>query len=396
MMYLILATMVIVVIGVIEMRSSLLRHRRSIQLEPGYPRLGASVVDPERIFVVLPLYQPRDAVSLLDSIFRNAASPRRVSVGIIEHNVPDAPQVADLYYSAQQKGQVLPFSHLIRYRSEPTGTAYGASVARQLVVEELYQGEEFVLFITQQCLLLPSWDRILLSSLRRAQALGGHVISQFPCNATGLPGLMDMPTTFPVFHQFLPRHIPAFRGRFVLSQDRKTFRSGLASFQCLFGSAERLLEDLAVHTPGLPFLRSAAADLLLSGEIWTRGYQVFVPTYSILVRREHTEAPKSWEKVANRTLVKFTQTVIKTLMAGTVPSPIPLYMQKFTRKNQPPFPQFLTWLGLDPAKEHISGQTMMGLLPGHATDEIIHKFGCLRKFRRFKDMLTRDTPMDTL
>ena len=394
-MYLILATIVLVVLGMSEMRFRR-RKRRGIPLEPGTPRLGAMSLDKERIFVVLPLYRPRNAVALLDSVFRNAACPRRVSVGIIEHNVPDAPQVADLYYAAQQSGQVLPFSHRIRYRAEPLDTIYGASVARQFVMEELYQGEEFVLFISQHCVLLPGWDRVLLTSLRRAEALGGHVISQFPCSAAGLSGLTDIPTTFPVFQQFVPQKIPAFRGRFILSQHRKPFQAGLASFQCLFGSAERLIRDLAVHTPGLPFLRSAAADLLLSGEIWTRGYRVFVPMYSVLVGTESAGHPSSGRDVVNRPLVDFTQSVLTALLSGTVPSPLPLYLEKFRRPKQSSFPQFLTWLGIDPVQEHVSGQTMMGLLPGHDSEEIIHKFGCMRKFRRYKDQLTRDTREDTL
>jgi len=50
--------------------------------------------------------------------------------------------------------------------------------------------------------------------------------------------------------------------------------------------------------------------------------------------------------------------------------------------------EFLHWLGIDPKGRHISGKTMMGLLPNNTKIEIVHKFGSLQKFEHYKNKLT--------
>jgi hypothetical protein len=343
-----------------------------------------SIPKDETIFIVLPMYRPNEPVKLLDTVFRNAFCPQRISVGILEHNVIGTPQVADVYYNAQQAGNVLPFSHNIRYHLEPPDTIYGASVARQIIVDKFYQGEMYVLFLTQNCILASNWDKLLVDSLHRAHALGGHVISQFPCEA---PVSHDLPTTFPVFHRFEKQNIPIFKGRFITSNSRQPFRSSMASFKCLFGTADVLLKKLSVHTPGLPFIKHAAANLLLSAELWTRGYHIFTPSYSVLVDTG-TNIFKSRKDVKNKKLKLFTRDVVNAVLTGTSPKSVPLYIEKLTKNQQRTVPQFLAWIGVQPADRHISGQTVLGLLPEYTQLEIVHKFGSMQNFNRFKEQFT--------
>lgn len=338
-------------------------------------------VTKETIFVVLPLYRPTDALGTLKSIFQNAAAPQSVRVGILEHNHSKRLTAADLYYAAQQKNQAPPFAHRIKYKKTDSAY-YGAAVAREWILDNLYGGERYLLFVTQRTLLLPHWDRILLTSLTAAHAMGGHVVSQFPCLAAATGSL---PSTFPVMHAFSDKNTPMFKGRLIIGEYRQPLASAMASWRCLFGSASVLRQGFCAA--GLPFLPNAEADLLLSYELWARGYLAFTPSESAAVSAS-ASAYHSYLDTQLAPVVQFTDSIIRALLAGKKPAASTYSEKLASRQLRHTVLDFLHWLRIKPSKRYVAGQTVLGLLPDHTEEEIIRKYGSLQRFQEVKERFT--------
>jgi hypothetical protein len=364
MLLLLLTVIGAVVLVLVEMR----KKRTSIKTVGG-----------ETILVVLPMYRPSDPVRVLDSLFRQAACPSRVHVAVLEHNLPNTETAVDAYYSAQERHITLPFAHNIQYEKGKIETIFGPSVARQFVMDHLYKNERYVLFLSQNAQLLPKWDTLLIDSLMGAYAIGAHVVSQFPPTTSTTH---HVPSTFPVFDRFNKQGLPVFRGRFVSAPQQQPFRTALATWQCLFARADLVLQQ-QLHTPGLPFLRSPAADLLLSAELWTQGYGVVAPTSSILVTVGKNEY-QSWRDTKNTQLKSFTQEVVWSVIKDQPLQPTPSYQKKvYSQPHR--MVHFLKWLHLDVLQQQIAGQTLLGLTPNYTTMEIVQKYGSLERFQQFKE-----------
>lgn len=360
--------LVLVVLVLVEVMSK--KERVTIHVEP---------VTKDTIFVVLPLYRPTDPIGTLLSIFQNADAPQCIRVGVLEHNHAAALAAVDLYYAEQQKDRLPPFAHQIKHKKSDTAY-YGAAAAREWIVDHQYGGERYLLFLTQSTRLLPHWDRILIGSLAIAHSQGGHIVSQFPCTSQHD---CTIPSTFPVLQTFNSNHTPVFKGRLVTGDYRQPLKTAMVSWRCLFGSAVVLRQQLALHSNGLPFLPSAEADLLASYEIWTQGYQAFTPADSAAVMMLDG-AQHSWADTQLAPVVQFTETTIRSLLAGKQPADS-LYFKKLAKRQQHQLKDFLRWLRIKPAQQQASGLTRLGLLPGHTELEIVRKYGSVQRFQAVKE-----------
>ena len=325
------------------------------------------------IFVVLPMYRPRNPMSCVKRLFENAAFPERIHVGILEHNSADAPSIADTTAY-----------HFKYKRNSESSELFGAGFARQWIVDNFYDGERYILFIGQNSQMSKDWDTILIESLECTHVIGGHIVSQFPCVAT----LDRLPSTFPVFKNF-KKNIPVFKGRFVVGEYRQPQPSALASWQCLFGTAAVLKNALAIHENSLPFLNSTEADWLLSSEIWSQGFRVFIPSESAVALAEKSRR-HSFDATLlhHRKLKQFTVDALDAIFAQKKHNS--LYCLKLHTRQTYTVKDFMKWLRVNPAKCQIAGQTMMGLMPEYTQNEIMWKYGSLQRFKELKKTISDD------
>jgi len=357
-------------------------------------RRAADVSRNDTIFVVLPMYRPQFAARVLTKIFDMAYCPQRVFVGILEHRLGGTETAIDAYTKELHSCMSPSFIRNIRYREGKMSHIYGASVARQEIMDNLYEDETFIFCIHEHSWLLRDWDKALIETLKVVHESGGHVLSQFPLELSMTDDELmfrndHIPTTFPVFEKF--RHgLPAFKGRFVDHYNPKPFQVAMASYRCLFTTAEVFKDRLNLAYPGIPYLTSIEADFLLSLELWTQGYQVFCPQQSVLIHHalpgEHFY---SHQDVSNKKLKIIKKAIIRQLLHELPDPDEPLaYVKKLYLREKNQIRGFCDWLGVDVKKRHASGRVVMGLLPDYKDIDIIQKYGSMRQFEKFKNQFT--------
>lgn len=348
----------------------------------------------DTIFVVFPCYRHENAHFLLANLFESAYCATRISVGILEHDhTPGRPDVAQRYATLIHGTNAPNFLSRIRSKKAPISSIYGGSVARQEIINRFYSGEKYILFVHSHSYLLENWDKTLIQSLHKTYNQGGHLISMCPYEKnddSNLQFIKDLPATFPVFSKF-ENHVPIFKGRFYTDVTTPCFQTGLASFKCLFGTSEILLDALEIHQPGIPLLQSDMADFLLSLKIWSCGYKIFTPTTSPLF---HIPAHyHSFRDVESKGLIKIRNDILAYFLLGdnSVTKKKLLYIEKYLDSSKVEPLAFSKWIGIDTKKDYISGRLALGLLSNHSTEEIKHKYGSIYNFNRFKTKMCYET-----
>jgi hypothetical protein len=345
----------------------------------------------DTIFVVLPMYRPH--AEILNQLFEAAYCPQRIFVGILEHKLPNVTSSIDAY-TRELHGKMTPsFIRNIRYREGRLDGVYGSSVARQEIVSHLYQDETFIFCTHAHSWFLKDWDKILIETLQDVHKEGGHAISQFPLEASVEDNMFVFqertPTTFPVFEAFRGG-VPAFKGRFVENYNPRPFRVAMASYRCFFTSADVFVRHLALHDPGIPYLESPEADFLLSLELWTQGYHVFCPRYSVLVHNAlDGEHFYSFKDVKDEPLKKIKKAIMQQLLHCVPDKDEPLaYVKKLQNREKHPIGGFCDWLGVNVKKKQVAGRTVMGLMEDFDGANIIQKYSSMERFERFKKQYT--------
>ncbi len=357
------------------------------------------------IFVVLTMYRAVKPAKILIDLFQKADNPNRVFVGVVEHQLERVPSALEQCYAALEKHHVaIPLKN-IRFRRMPVATTFGAALARRECITQLYQNEKFIFFLHEHSVLSHGWDRILLTSLTVAHNEGGQVVSQVPRLVSHKKNKKDVTTTtFPAFGGFLeassekrrqnPLFIPTFFGKPVHPRGPiKPFQVAVASYKCLFSTAEVYLRRLAMWEHALPFLQSDAADMLLSIELWTRGLHVYVPCESVLTHRgAHGDNMSSCDDVVNRQVKKVTRYVLLQVVHDLL-QPAPkeaVYIQKLRKGAILPVPAFFDWIGVDAAAGDFAGRAPLGILSVKAEDqepeyeEIVLKCGTIQNYQKLR------------
>lgn len=290
----------------------------------------------------------------------------------------------------------------VRYHAMPFASALGASVARQELIGTLYRGETFIFLLHDHSSVTQHWDRTLLTSLAFAHRRGAHVISQVPPRSPADHELMArhalVPTTYPRFIGFgsvappqehAANHValaacglPRFKAHFVAQRDHPVlpFQAGIASYMCLFGTAEVVLRTCDFWRFGLPFLAPDAADLLLSVELWVQHLRVMVPSQTVVIHHgrahgDHFEAQLDADPAPTAAWQHLTHSIVLQVLsgrlehaAGTAPDARIPYLDHLRAKAQLPVQAFFEWLGVDPWKRQAYGRATLGVL-AHEEDE---------------------------
>ena len=398
---LILSLVLLVVFHVVETRQQ--QHILSPVCAAAVPEALLSRQD--TILVVFPVYRHRDAALCIDRIFDTAAIPGRVYVAVVEHNEQTGSSSSSSSSSSSRSSAWSPtadeYSRLVHLgaRNQLSNVraycghvreVFGGSVARQEVLQRFYNGENYLYFVHSHSWFLPDWDTILVESLRKVHRLGGHLVSCFPLRVaerTNIPyAQQSLPSTFPVFDKFVGG-LPSFQGRFFPTSTTLPTRVGVASYQCLFGTADVLFRQVRVHDPGVPCLRSIEADFILSTELWAQGYEVYCPTRSPLVHMD--AAFHSHEERHSEDLEYIRKAVLRYFSTGQEPGTDaePLqFLEKFKAHNISPL-DFHKWLGVDLEQQYIAGRLSLGLLQDHTEADIVRKYGSVFNFERLKSRI---------
>lgn len=345
-------------------------------------RLDKKQTNTDSIFVVFPVYRNVESHLLLNRMFEAAQDPSRVHVGLLEYN-PSSP-TTELYTRLLKRGNYLP--SIKSRRVTDSRFIFGGSMARQVIVDEFYNGEKFVLFVHGHSWFLDGWDNILIDSLLKLPSPRA-VLSLFPLDA-GVH-LSRAPSTFPVFSGFShDNSVPIFSGQSYTNRVVPPYRCGVASYKCLFGPATVLLRDLKLHDPGIPYLRSHEADYILSVQLWSFGYEIYNPSESPLLH----VAPQhhSYDDVSAKSLNKIRTLIVKyfTLCSSvtTKYNHDLLFIDNFnTRRHGLNSPaDFQKWFGVDTVSRNVAGRLYAGLLEQYTDAELVHKFGSLSTFNMLK------------
>jgi hypothetical protein len=342
----------------------------------------------DTIFVCLPVYDEDRAAVRVSRMFESAHDPRRVFVGVLEHNTTAGAVSLVDRYTLQTNGKPS-FLANIRYTRGGMDTILGGSVARQLIVDQLYNGEKLVLFVHSHTWFLDGWDRRLVEDLDRAHKKGGHLVSQCPwekADQSGLLGVSTLPATFPVFKKFNRRGVPVFKGRFFSTYQPDLYEHPVISFKCLFGTAKNVLPFADI---GVPFLSSADSDLVATVRAWSKQYKCYGLTQSVVVHLQ-SEA-HSAEDVSAPALKNVARAVVEYFCRGTTNENTErlAVVHRFREEALVSPAEMYNRLGLDPNKGHACGRLSLGLL--HATPdqkEILQKFGSRENFEQLKRKYT--------
>ena len=344
----------------------------------------------DTILVVFPVYRHEKAAECLVRLFETAVKPKRIFVAILEHSVHTAGSVSTIeeysrliHGDASKKNYV---SHIRSHRGH-VSEIFGGSVARQEIISKLYNNECYLFFVHSHSWFLPGWDEILTVSMEKVGA--GHLVSCCPLESPDMRDLIYLsssPSTFPVFDKFIDG-TPSFKGRLFVNENIAPTRQGIASYKCLFGTAEVLFQQLAVHDPGIPFLYSHESDFILSTELWIQGFHVYCPVRSPII---HLQCDfHSYHDVKSKNLLQFKDAVLKFFKTGEDCKKDDIaIIKKFQTRGMMASPvEFQKWLGVNLKKQQIAGRLVLGLLREYTDTELNNKYGSVFKFQQIKNQM---------
>jgi len=348
----------------------------------------------DSILVVFPVYRHEKAAECLVRLFDSAIKPKRVFVAILEHSVHTAGSVSTIEeYSRLIHGDASKKSYISHIRSHHGNITevFGGSVARQEIISKFYNDECYLLFVHSHSWFLQGWDNILTDSLKQVdKGLGNHVLSSYPFECEDIGNLLylkTLPATFPVFDKFIDG-TPSFKGRLFVNGLVPPTRQGIASYKCLFGTAEVLFKQLAVHDPGVPFIKSYESDFILSTELWTQGFHVYCPSQSPIV---HLQTDfHSYRDIKSKSLLKFKELVLHFFKTGEEKEHESItIIEKFKARGMSSPLEFHKWLGFNVKEQQIAGRLLLGLLANYTDSELINKYGSVFKFQQLKNQFCK-------
>merc|ERR1712166_496030 len=131
------------------------------------PELSASNWDSSStIFVAVASYRDEICHETIGSLFKNAAFPDRVVVGLVQQSKPDDPDCVEQYCDELEPGQICRRDQ-IRIKNIPAAQAKGVTVARY-ETQQLLADEKFWFQVDSHTHFKKTWDIILISDWEAA------------------------------------------------------------------------------------------------------------------------------------------------------------------------------------------------------------------------------------
>lgn len=230
------------------------------------------------VFVSIASYRDKMLTSTLISLYRNARSPQNVFCGILAQNkdsseLPDISKVSD--YAKNIKVVVIPYYE-----------AKGPLWARQLIIEKLYNKENYYLQIDSHMEFTHNWDDLLLSDLTSLPPQS--LISCYPISELGKTNLVPhMISKIPYSKDTM---IDKYQAKLLEPSDKPRMTAYLAA-GFLFHKAN-LLNIYPKNK--IPYLFQGEEMLLLRAYL-KNGVQFYAPTRNVCSHYYiRNNEPKIW------------------------------------------------------------------------------------------------------
>jgi hypothetical protein len=249
----------------------------------------------ERIYVAIASYRDTECQWTVQDLFRKAARPERIFVGICWQIVPqedkDCFEIASPY---PEQTRVVTF-HVAQ--SEGVGWA-------RCQAHKLWQGEEYVLNIDSHMRFVEGWDERLLAQLKSCPA-PKPLLSTYP------PGYVPPdklnPPTVPMLcgGYFDETGVQVNKSRAIQPEDAPghPIPSMLYAAGFVFASAQVLKE-----VPYDPFIYFQGEEISMAARLWTHGWDLFAPSEALIYhaygkttqRKTHWVDNRDWPRLNQR------------------------------------------------------------------------------------------------
>jgi hypothetical protein len=240
-------------------------------------------LEPGTIFVSLANYRDSETPHTIKSLFANAARPGRIRVGVLSQ-VADGDD--DCLPSGAPEGQ-------LREIRVHASESLGACWARSRILEELLQGEEYVLQIDSHSRFEPGWDETAIDMLARCPSPRA-VLTTYP------PGYLPPAERGEPFATNLAAD--HFNDMGVLLVQARSLQphepaegplpAAFLSGNCLFAPAEAFRE-----VPYDPRLYFHGEEISLAVRLWTHGWDLYAPDRCFMYHDYANERrrPRNWD-----------------------------------------------------------------------------------------------------
>lgn len=279
---------------------------------------------PGAIFVSVANYRDSETTHTLRDLFASAKHPERVFAGVFSQVVPGE----DDDCLADYRPHGAPEGHVRELRAH-AADSLGACWARSRILEELLQGEEFVLQVDSHSRFEPGWDERLLERLGRCPSPRA-LLSAYPPS-------YDLPDTR---HRSPPSGIAAnvwdqmgiliLKSRMFDEQDppKAPVPGAFIAAGFLFGPAAAFRE-----VPYDPHLYFHGEEISMSVRLWTHGWDLFAPGEVLLYhdysadrgRARNWEDRRDWVQINMRSFGR-----VRHLL-GIEPSRDPVVLREIER-----------------------------------------------------------------
>jgi hypothetical protein len=346
------------------------------------------------IFVAIASYRTKELHAVIDRMFQSACYSKRISCGVLEYTDSEEgvrDRIDRLHLISPE------YMPRMRYKKNREEHIYGASVARQQIMDELYSGQDLVLFVHSNSWFLDNWDVWLELSLEKAHNKGGRMISMIPSVVSNPRIWVESlsspePPNYPFLERFCANGTPVFNGRPTFQKNPgDVLPSFVATYQCLFGSAEAVFHS-GFYDPGVPHLRPAESDWILSSTLWCAAMQTYTPLRAPIVR-----FPSIYHSHSNVDKTSITAKVRWNVLSFFIRPPTRdiekdiqkyAFLQRFRSLASVHPVEYQKWLQVDPWKKEVgSKRAIIGLYPDHPEQseemekEIVVKFGSKEAFK---------------
>lgn len=254
------------------------------------------------IFVSIASFRDPQCMHTLLWALRQAKHPERVFVGILQQNSPEQ-DVDCLSVSLEKASSAKDASLLLKWRQQIRMMrvnyldARGPAWARQMVIDKLFHGEDFVLQIDSHTRFVPDWDELIINNYN--QLPKKSAISHYPSVFDPRENADELPKNY---HTLIARMCKGFYNNDGILQptaglmalDKKESKSSPflgAGFTFYPG----MVHDEVRMDPYLYYLFHGE-EILFSMRLVSKGYKFYSPAENIVFHFYYRkDFPKYWD-----------------------------------------------------------------------------------------------------
>jgi [Skp1-protein]-hydroxyproline N-acetylglucosaminyltransferase len=237
----------------------------------------------DTIFVSIASYRDNACLTTVDSIFRNAAYPKRIFVGICQQNSKNEHDVRNAQtFSTYQDN--------ISVKRMPHVDAKGPVLARYHC-SKLYNGQDYYFQIDSHTTFEKNWDIVVIDMYKRINDTQA-IISHYP-SSKRTEGV-------PVLNKCLPhdKYVCVLKGEILPKTNDVNHRETMFVSGGMVFMPKQAIVDVPFD-PNMPYLFQGE-EILHSARLWTSGYNIYAPDKHVIYHNyDRKDAPRFWDDVPN-------------------------------------------------------------------------------------------------